>query len=282
MAEGIQLPGRGDQVTQENAVLILHALADCDNDIVALLFQLCDAGQERFLVKGALGQQNQVGAVAVRACGQAGGSGQPAGVAAHDLRHRHAAQVVDAGIADDFLQNRGNVLRCTAVAGGVVGQHQVVVDGLGYADEADLAVYGLAVGTQFGDRVHRVITANVEHRADVVLLEQLKQLQKRLLVHRGVGQLVAAASQEAGRRTLEQLNIHLIAQDRVQVNELALQHALNAVLHTVDMGCTAGLRGLVDTRQAGVDDSSRATRLPYQNVLHRFTSRIFYFIYYKT
>lgn len=149
VAEGVQLPGRGDQVTQENAVLILHALADCDNDIVALLFQLCDAGQERFLVKGALGQQNQVGAVAVRACGQAGGSGQPAGVAAHDLRHRHAAQVVDTGIADDFLQNRGNVLCCTAVAGGVVGQHQVVVDGLGYANEADLAVYGLAVGTQF-------------------------------------------------------------------------------------------------------------------------------------
>ena len=103
MAEGVQLTGGGDQVAQEDAVLIFNALAGGNDDIVALFFQLGDAGQEGILVKGALRQQDQVGAVAVRACGQAGGSGQPAGVAAHDLGHRHAAQVVDAGIADDFL-----------------------------------------------------------------------------------------------------------------------------------------------------------------------------------
>ena len=66
MAEGIQLTCRGDQVAQENAVLVLDALADRDNNIVALFFQLGHALEERLLVKGALGQQDQVWAVAVR------------------------------------------------------------------------------------------------------------------------------------------------------------------------------------------------------------------------
>ena len=160
----------------------------------------------------------------------------------------------------------------------MVGQHQVVVDGLGHADEADLAVDGLAVGAQLGDRVHRVVAADVEHRADVVLPEQLKQLHKRLLVNDGVGQLVAAAAQEAGRRALEQLNVHLVAQHGIQIDELALEHALDAVLHPVDMGCAAGLGGLIDARQTGVDDGSRAARLTNQNIFHKFTSRIFYCI----
>ena len=277
VTEGIQLTCRGDQVAQENAVLVLDALADRDNNIVALFFQLGHALEERLLVKGALGQQDQVWAVAVRTGSQTGGSSQPAGVAAHDLGHRHAAQVVDAGIADDLLQDRGDVLRRAAVAGGVVGQHQVIVNGLGHADKADLAVDGLAVGAQLGDRVHRVVAADVKHRADVVLPEQLKQLHKRLLVNGGVGQLVAAAAQKAGRRALEQLNVHLVAQHGVQIDELALKHALDAVLHPVDMGCAASLGGLIDARQTGVDDGSRAARLTNQNIFHKFTSRIFYF-----
>ena len=274
VAEGVQLPGRGDQVAQEYAVLVLYAFADRDNDIVALLLQLRHPLEERLLVKGALGQQNQVGAVAVRPCGQTGRGGQPAGVAAHNLGHRHAAQVIHAGIADDLLQNRGNILGRAAVAGGVVGQHQVIVNGLGHADKADCAALRVAVGAQLGDGVHRVIAADVEHRADVILGKQLKQLHKRLFVHRRVGQLVAAAAQKAGRRALEELNVHLIAQHRVKVDELALQHALNAVLHTVDMGCTAGLGRLIDARQTGVDNRSRPARLTYQNVLHKYTSRI--------
>ena len=74
MAEGIQLTCRGDQIAQENAVLVLDALADRDNNIVALFFQLGHALEERLLVKGALGQQDQVWAVAVRTGSQTGGS----------------------------------------------------------------------------------------------------------------------------------------------------------------------------------------------------------------
>ena len=37
------------------------------------------------------------------AAGQAGGTGQPARVTAHDLGHGHAADVIHGRIADDFL-----------------------------------------------------------------------------------------------------------------------------------------------------------------------------------
>ena len=150
----------------------------------------------------------------------------------------------------------------------MVGQQQVVVDGFGHADEADLAADGLAVDGQLGDSIHRVVAANVEHGTDVVLLEQVKQLHKGGLVHIGLGQLVAAAAQEAGRRALQQLNVHFVGKDRVQIDELAFQHTGDAVLHAVDVLGAAGLGGLVDARQAGVDDGSGTTRLPDQYVFH--------------
>ena len=150
----------------------------------------------------------------------------------------------------------------------MVSQQQVVVDGFGHADEADLAADGLAVGGQLGDRVHRVVAADVEHCADIVLLEQLKQLDERGFVDIRLGQFVAAAAQKAGRRALEQLNIHLVGQHFIQVDELALQHTGDAVLHAVDVCSAAGLGGLVDARQAGVDDGSGTARLPDQYVFH--------------
>ena len=103
VAEGVQLTGCGDQVAQEDTVLIFDALADGDDDIVALLFQLGDARRKASSSKGRSGSRIRSGPLQSGTGGQAGGSGQPAGVAAHDLGHRHAAQVVDAGIADDFL-----------------------------------------------------------------------------------------------------------------------------------------------------------------------------------
>ena len=80
-------------------------------------FQLGYFFQEHILVKGALRQQNDVRAVAVSPGSQAGGTGQPAGMAAHDLGHRYAADVIHAGITDDLFQDGGNVLGGTAVTG---------------------------------------------------------------------------------------------------------------------------------------------------------------------
>ena len=103
MAKGVQLPGGGDQIAQIGAVGGLHALAGCDDDIGLALLQLVHLGQEAVRIKGDFRQQDEVRAFAVITAGQAGRTGQPARVAAHDLGHGHAADVIHGGIPDDFL-----------------------------------------------------------------------------------------------------------------------------------------------------------------------------------
>src|SRR5699024_6916564 len=118
-------------------------------------------------VEGDLRQADHVHTFAVLGFGQGGGSGQPAGVAAHALHDGDILGAVDGGVTDDLLHDHADVLGGTAVAGGVVGDHQVVVDGLGHAHEADVAAHMLAVVRQLADGVHAVVAADVEEIADV-------------------------------------------------------------------------------------------------------------------
>ena len=222
VAKGIQLPGGGDQIAQIGAVGCLNALAGCNDDIGFDPLQLVHPGQEPVRVKGNFGQQNEVGAFAVIAAGQTGRTGQPARVAAHDLGHRHTADVVNGGVTDDLLQDGGNVLGGRAVAGGVVGQAEVVVDGLGHTDEPDAAAHLGTVTGEFCNGVHRVIAADVEQRTDIVLVKQGEQLDERGRIHVRVRQLVAAAAQIAGRGALEQLDAHAVIQQNIQFQHLFL------------------------------------------------------------
>ena len=173
---------------------------------------------------------------------------------AHDLGHSHAADVVDGGITDDFLEDGGNVLGRRAVAGGVVGEAEVIIDGLGYTDKTHRTAYLCAVAAELGDGVHRVVAADVEHRADVVLVKQGEQLDVGRGVRLRLGELVAAAAQIAGRCALEQLNVHGTFQLVIQYADAALQQAGHAVHHAVHLTCTAALAAFINAGQAGIDD----------------------------
>ncbi len=121
VAESVQLACRGHEVAQIGAVGGLDALAGRDDDVGLHPLQLIHSGEELILFKGDFRQKDEVGAVAVVAACEAGRTGQPSGVTAHDLGHSHAADVVDGGVTDDFLEDGGDVLGRRAVAGGVVG-----------------------------------------------------------------------------------------------------------------------------------------------------------------
>src|SRR5699024_5827822 len=105
VAKSIQLARRADPVAQEHAVLVLDALAGRNDYAAALSRQLGNLLQKGRFVKCALRQKQDVGAAAVAAGRKAGGGGQPAGVAAHDLGHGNAAQVIHACVADDLLED---------------------------------------------------------------------------------------------------------------------------------------------------------------------------------
>ena len=90
-------------ITQIGAVGSLDALAGCNDHVGLAALQLVHPGKELVLIEGHLRQQDQIRALAVVAAGKAGRTGQPASVAAHDLGHGHAADVIHGGIPDDFL-----------------------------------------------------------------------------------------------------------------------------------------------------------------------------------
>ena len=267
MTKGVQLPGGGNQIAQVSAVCGLYALAGCDDNVGLYPLQLVHPGKELILIEGHFRQQDQVGAFAVLTACQTGRTGQPACVAAHDLGHRHAADVIHRGVADDFLQDGGNVLCGRAVAGGVVGKTQVVVDGLGHTDEPHTAAHLLPVAGQLRDGIHRVVAADVEHGADVVLVKQSEQLDERGSIGVRVGQLEAAAAQIAGRSTLEQLDAHAVVQQNVELQQLLLEQTFDAVLHAVHLVCTQTAGGFVYARKAGVDHGGRAAALTNDDIL---------------
>ena len=103
VAKGVQLTGGGNQIAQISAVCGLYALAGCDDNVGLYPLQLVHPSKELVLIKGHFRQQDQVGAFAVLAARQTGRTSQPACVTAHDLGHRHAADVIHRGVADDFL-----------------------------------------------------------------------------------------------------------------------------------------------------------------------------------
>ena len=212
-------------------------------------------------VEGHFGQADHVHTLAVIALGQRCGGGQPAGVASHDLHHGDVLGAVHGGVTDDLLHHNADVLGRRTVTGGVVGDHQVVVDGLGHAHEADVALDALAVLGQLADGVHGVVAADVEEVADVQLFQNGEQLLVDRLVGVPVGQLVAAAAQKAGRGALEQLNVQIVRQHGGKIHHALLQQTGDAVAHTVHDVGAAALAAFKDARKARIDDGSRAARL---------------------
>ena len=263
VAEGIDCVYIIGQLADIAAVLQLDALGHGDDNGGLLLLHPLDLLHKVVHIEGDLRQADHIHALAVLSLGQCGGGGQPAGVAAHDLNDRHILRAVDRGIADDLLHDNANVLGGAAVAGGVVGDHQVVVDRLGHAHKTDVAADVCAVVGQLADGVHRVVAADVEEVADVQLLQNVKQLNIDGLALGGVpvGQLVAAGAEVAGRGALEQLDVQRSLQLVVQHAGAALQKAGNAVQHAVDLARAAALAAFIDTGQTCVDNGSRAAGL---------------------
>ena len=149
----------------------------------------------------------------------------------------------------------------------MVGQTQVVVDGLGHTDEPHTAADTIAVAGKLCDGVHGVVAANVEHRADVVLVKQGEQLDEGCGVHIRVRQLVTAAAQIAGRGALEQFDAHAVVQQDVQFQHFLLEQTLDAVLHAVHLVCAQTAGCFVHARQTGVDHGGRAAALTNDHVL---------------
>ena len=116
-------------------------------------------------------------------------------MSAHYLDYGHRFDGVYRAVADYLLNGGCHVLRRRAEAGCVVGDRQVVVDGLGYADDPHLRASADKEGGELDDGVHGVVTANVEKGLYPVLFKASEYFFVDLGVVLLRGELVAAGAQ---------------------------------------------------------------------------------------
>ena len=241
------------------AVLIVDTLGHSHDAVALFGVYTLDILNELGHAEVHLGQIDQIGACAVFT-GQGSGSGQPAGMAAHDLHHHDHTGVVHMGVQVYFHHGGGDILGGRAEAGAVVGAEQIVVDGLGYTHDPALVAHGLHVLIDLIAGIHGVVAAVIEEVADVVLLEHLQDAAIIGIVHLGVRDLVAAGAQGGGGGVLQQTQLLGILQTHVE--QAIAENALDAVLRAQHLSDDAGFQGRVnDAVSAGVDHRRRPTGL---------------------
>ena len=251
--------GGGLGLGHEGAVGVVDALGHGHHALAGLIIDGLHVGEELVHVEVGLGQIHQVGAAAGEG-GQGGGTGQPAGVAAHDLDNGDHAGVVYVGVLPDLGAGGGDILGGRGEAGAVVGAVQVVVDGLGHAHDAALIAHLLHILGDLVAGVHGVVAAVVEEVAHIVLLKNLQNALIIGIVHIGVGQLIAAGAQGGGGGVLEQVQLRGVLLGHVV--QLVLQNALDAVGGAQHPGDAVRLQsGLDDALSAGVNDGGGASGL---------------------
>ncbi len=191
--------GATARIGDETAIGRLDALGGHHHAVAHALDHLFHLGQERGLVVGALGQQDDVRGVIGALAGQARGRRKPAGMAAHRFVHEHLGRGLGhrGHVQRRFAHRDGRVLGRRAEARAGIGHGQIVVDGLGHADAGQVVVEGLG---QLGDLpggIGRIVAAVVEEPAHIVRAQHLEQP----LVPAAVGlqrfELVAARAERA-------------------------------------------------------------------------------------
>ena len=209
------------------AVRIAQALAGHDDHAALFAVQLEHPLQELLLVEGALGQVDHIRAVAVAAAGQGAGGGDPSGIAAHGLDHAHvdgqAAHIL-AHLAGDGRDVTGG----GAEARGVVGDGDVVVDGLGDAHHPHVHALGHAGLIELAAGVHAAVAAVEQHIFDVVLFADAGHVGVILGLQR------VPAGADGGGGGLQQ-QAQLLLGHGAQLAELLPQHTAAAADGTVDL-----------------------------------------------
>ena len=247
----------------------MESLRDRDQALVLRLIDLVDIRQKAFHVKIHLGKVDEIRAVA-HPGSQSSRAGQPAGVASHDLQNGNGSVVVHMGVPLDLHAGGSDVSGCGAEARAVVGAVEVIVNGLGHADDAARIAHGLHVLGDFVACVHGVVAAVVEEIAHIILAENFENTAVVGVILAGISQLVAAGAQRGGRGVPQQLQLPGILLPHIV--QPVLQDALDSVGRPQHPGDAVRVQGRADhPERAGIDDRSGASRLPDDAGSSQFT-----------
>ena len=180
-------------------------------------------------------------------------------MASHDLNDRHRSLLVYGGVQDD-LPDRGGYIFCSAAeTGRMICEHQIVVNGLGNADEPYIAAGPGSKAGKLIHRIHGVVSSHIEEISDVHFAEIIKNSGIDS-VRQILRELKAAGPQISGGRQPEELQLFLA--EGSQICDLVRKEALNAVEHPIDTALLPCLLPcLYCAAEAGVYDGGGAAGL---------------------
>ena len=147
-------------------------LANGDHGAAQAAVDGLDIRREAGEGKRALGEVNKMRRVVGFVAGERRGGGEPAGVAPEDLDHCDAGQraIVRSDVAQRVREETGG----GGISGRVIGSGDVVVDGFGDADNADLHARRLRGQRQPVRHFHGSVSAVRKDIADAMTAESAK------------------------------------------------------------------------------------------------------------
>ena len=242
-----------------------------DNQIGLLLEGGTNVVEECLHREYGLGQINEIGSSTAQNTGQSRGSGQPACVTSHNLYDGNGGNGVYRTVTDNLLHLGSDELSSASEAGSVVGTGQIVIDGLGKTNHTHIVIVGSDIAAQLFYGIHRIVAADIEEVANVVLTELLDQSIKESLILGGIGQLFTAGTKTGCGSLGENLQFLLVGsavlifKDLTEIYNASVEEALDTVTHTVQF-CDASLGFLREctadhTRQSCIDGGGRTAGL---------------------
>ena len=250
-------------VADHLATAVTDTLTDGDDDILADRELTPEIGDEVIEIERTLLEIDEIRNIAVCVLGEGRRRRQPAGIPAHHLDDDDVRCIVYLELALQLRDGGRDILRGRAEARAVIDTIEVVIDGLRCADHDDVRdVMLLNIIRELPDSIHRVVAADIDEVADLVLLEDAdERLELRRVLCR-ILQLETAGAECSGRGHGQCVEHVFDVFDAAQIQELFTQYALDTIActeHLAHLRISEG--GLDDAGQCGVDGGRRSTGL---------------------
>ena len=250
----------GNEFADELTVFVVNAFGNDGDALVVVLradgFHVFD---KLIHAEGDFGQIDKVGAEPFRV-GELRRGGQPAGVTAHRLDDAHHRGIVNFGVEVDFHDRGGDVSRRARVAGAVIGAVQVVIDGLGHADDVAFVTGLLQVLGNFIAGIHGIVAAVIHEKTHVIFFEYFQNSLVVGIVHRSVFQLITHRAERRRRRIFQKFEFFSVL--FADIVKIFVQNAFDSVRRAVNGGDRFGIERFEKyARGTAVDDGRRTARL---------------------